>query len=172
MIRRALIPLSMAVLATAADRLPIGAPLPTVSGESLAGKPLELPAAAAGNPAVLVFSFAKAASNDSRLWNERLGKELGSASPVNVFRVIELESAPRLFRGMATSGIKSGLPKPLWEKTLVLYKDEDLWKQRLAVVSDKHSYLVVLDAAGRVQWMSAGAFHEAGFAELKKALGR
>lgn len=172
MLRWGLISLSLAVLAVAAGRLPTGDVLPALSGETLSGKRLDLPTARAGSPSILVFSFAKAAGADSHLWNERLGKDLGPDSPVRVFRVIVLESAPKLFRGMAVSGIKSGLPKPLWDRTLLLYKDEDLWKQRLAVASDKHAYLVVLDGEGRVQWMSNGAFNEAEYGELKKGLGR
>jgi hypothetical protein len=42
------------------------------------------------------------------------------------------------------SGIKSGIPQTLWERTLLLYKDEALWKTRLSMSSDKHAYVILL----------------------------
>ncbi|HTX35213.1 MAG TPA: hypothetical protein VME43_09330 [Bryobacteraceae bacterium] len=73
---------------------------------------------------------------------------------------------------MAVSGIKSGLPQAVWDRTLLVYKGEDAWKARLAVSNDKHSYVALLDGEGRVRWMSTGAFSEAEYAELEKALPR
>jgi hypothetical protein len=42
------------------------------------------------------------------------------------FQVIVLESVPKLFRGAALSGIKSGMPIAVQELTIVLYQDEEL----------------------------------------------
>jgi len=170
--RWALILVSVSALAAEAGRLNIGETMPAVAGETLSGQKLELPAADTGRTRVLVFSFAKAASADSKQWNERFDKDLGPAGPIARYRLIFLESVPRLFRGMAVSGIRSGLPHAVSDKTLLVYKDEDAWKTRLAVSNDKHSYVVVLGPDGRVRWLSTGAFNQTGYAELQKALGR
>ena len=167
-----LIPFCTVAAGAAADRLAPGDPLPALRGESLSGQQVELPAAKTGSPRVLVFSFAKAAGTDSRQWTERLAKDFGPDSPVALFRIMELESAPKLFRGMAVSGMKGGIPKAQWDASIVLYRDEALWKSRLGVTHDKHAYVVVLDGDGRIRWMSTDAFSEAGYAELKKELSR
>ena len=172
MIRLLLLAFPIMTVAVAAAPLHIGDALPVLYGETLSGKPAELPAAGGGRNRVLVFSFTRAASADSRLWNERLAKDLGPARPVIAFRVIMLESVPRLFRRMAVSGIKSGIPQALWDKTILSYKDEAPWKERLGVSADKHSYVVVLDAEGRVRWMSSGPYSEQGYGQLSKALGQ
>ena len=171
MARWSLLLLSVVATAAAGDRLSTGAALPTLGGETLSGEQLQLPSAETGATRVLVFSFAKAASSDSKLWNERLAKDLGPHAPI-AFRVIFLESVPKLFRSMAVSGIRGGIPHELWDRTLMVYADEDAWKSRLAVTSDKHSYVVMLDGYGRVRWMSTRPFNEAEYAEMRKALGR
>ena len=171
MIRSSLIFFWCVLAAAPADRIFVGQVLPTVSGETLTGKELELPAADAGSSRILVFSFTKKASGDSKLWNEHMTRDFGSRGPA-VFRVIFLESVPKVFRSMAISGIKSGLPEALWDRTLLVYQGEDAWKFRLVVTSDRHSYLVLLDGQGRVEWMSSRAFNEAEYADLKKLLGR
>ncbi len=167
-----LLSMAFSIVSMAATAAPLhpGDALPVLHGETLSGKPLDLPAAGAGRSRVLVFSFAKAASADSRLWNDRLAKDVGRASPVIAFRVIELESVPRLVRRMAVSGIKGGMPPALWEQTILTYKDEAFWKDRLAVTTDKHSYVVVLDGEARVRWMSTSPYSESAYGQLSAAL--
>ena len=130
---------------------------------------LELPSADAGSNRVLLFSFSKAAGADSRLWSEHLAKEAGS---VLSFRVIMLESVPRLVRGMAVSGIKSGVPAADRNRTILIYKDEDSWKKRLSVTEDKHASIVLIDSHGRIGWMSSGPFSDAAYEQLRKVLSK
>jgi hypothetical protein len=169
MIRWSLILFSVALTVTAGERLWVGEVLPSVGGETLSGKEVELPVADAGKPRVLVFSFTKKAGADSKLWNERIARDFGSHAPI-VFRVIFLESVPKMFRGKAVSGIKSGLPETVWDRSLVLYKDADSWRYKLVVTGVSHAYLVLLDGQGKVLWMSSRAFNEPEYADLKKAL--
>jgi hypothetical protein len=169
MIRWLLLLFSLPAIAATAVPLQLGEVLPMVTGETLSGKQLELPSADAGSTRVLMFSFSKAAGADSRLWSEHLAKETG---PVLSFRVIMLESVPRLVRGMAVAGIKSGVPAADRNRTILVYKDEDAWKKRLSVTDDKHAYVVLIDGKGRVGWMSSGPFTDGGYAELRKALSK
>jgi hypothetical protein len=88
-----------------ASPLHTGDPFPQVSGQTLTNKPLALPAAAAGKPAFVVFSFSRAAGKDARLWNERLFKDYSNSNAIAVpgFQVIVLEWMPKLIRGMAVA---------------------------------------------------------------------
>jgi hypothetical protein len=47
----------------------------------------------------------------------------------------------RLFRGAALSSIKGGMPVAVLERTIILYHDEEVWKQRLAVSDDELLFL-------------------------------
>jgi ATP10 protein len=147
-----------------------GQTLPQISGQALTGRSIELPAAASGKPAVVIFSFSKTAGNDARSWNERLSRDF--PKDVLSFTIIMLESVPKLFRGMALSGIKGSMPIAMQDRTLVLYRDEALWKQRLAFSVDSRAYVILLGPDGRIAWKSEGAFTETAYAQLKNQLAR
>ncbi len=142
--------------------LQVGDALPPVIGKTLSDKLLELPRAAAGKSAGIVFSFSKTAGSDAKLWNE------GGAVPG--FTVIVLESVPKLFRGMAISGIRSGMPATLQDRAVILLKDEDLWKSRRGVHDADRAYVVVLGPNGRIRWMNAAPFSAATSAGFKNAI--
>lgn len=147
-----------------------GQTFPQISGQALTGRSIELPAAVSGKPAVVIFSFSKTAGNDARSWNERLSRDF--PKDVLSFTIIMLESVPKLFRGMALSGIKGSMPIAMQDRTLVLYRDETLWKQRLAFSEDNHAYVLLLGPDGRIQWRSEGAFTEDAYAQVKERLTR
>jgi ATP10 protein len=155
--------------AASSDTSPLqrGETLPQIAGQALTGRSIELPAAASGKPAVVIFSFSKTAGNDARSWNERLSRDFPT---VPSFTIIMLESAPRLFRGMALSGIKGSMPIAMQDRTLVLDRDETLWKQRLAFSMDSHAYVILLGPDARIAWKSEGTFTEASYLQLRNQL--
>lgn len=150
--------------------LHLGDTFPDLTGETLSGGSLRLPSAATGKIAVVSFSFSKAAGKDSRIWRGRLSKDFGANGAVTDFAVIMLEEAPKFLRGMIVSGIKSGMPSSLRDTAMVLYRDEALWKQRLAVSSEGRAYQILLDPRGRILWMSSGSFTDEEYAHLKEEL--
>ena len=152
----------------AAARLRIGDAFPQVSGQTLTGKSLELPSAAASRRAVVIFSFSKAAGKDARLWSIGISKDLPQDVPI--YSVIMLESVPKLFRSMVVSGIQDNMPLPMQDRTIVLYRDEKLWKQRLAVTDDRHAYVVLLGPGGRIRWSNSGAASDAQSMRLKNEI--
>lgn len=139
---------------------------PQFSGETLAGKTVTLPAA--GTDMVLVFSFSRKAAEDVRVWSEHLSNDPYSRIPV--YGIIEMESAPKLFRGMAVAGIRSSTPTSVQSRTIVLYRDENLWEERLSVSDRSRAYVVLLEPNGRIRWMNSGAFTDAEVARLQHAL--
>ena len=156
-----------------ASPLHTGDPFPQVSGQTLTNKPLALPAAAAGKPAFVVFSFSRAAGKDARLWNERLFKDYSNSNAIAVpgFQVIVLEWMPKLIRGMAVSSMKSNMPLAVQDRTIVSYVDEAVWKQRLAVSDDNRAYLFLLDPDGRIRWSNSVGFTDSEYTRLKEVLG-
>lgn len=162
-------PFDAAAQSNAAPLQP-GQILPQISGQALTGELIELPAAAKGKPTVVIFSFSRAAGNDARSWNERLSRDFPKDVPS--YTIIVLESVPKLFRGMALSGIKGSMPIPMQDRTIVLYRDETLWKQRLAFSEDGHAYVILLGPDGRMTWRSEGTFTEGAYARMKDQLER
>ena len=153
---------------------PIATPLhsgdmfPQFTGKTLTGKPLELPAVAAVKPAVVIFSFTRRAGKDAQLWSERIAKDFPRDVPC--YTMIMLESVPTLFRGMVVSGIKGDMPPAVQDRTIVSYRDEELWKQRLAATDDSHAYVLLLGSHGHMQWESSGAFNDSDYTQLKSRI--
>jgi hypothetical protein len=151
-----------------AASLHAGELFPKISGRTLTGKLLELPAVAGGKPAVVVFSFSRTAGKDAHLWNDHLSRGVSNAVPV--YEVIVLESAPKLFRGMAISGIRSGMPISMQDRTIVLYQDEKLWKLRLAASDTSRAYVVLLGQHGHIRWNNSGAYTDSESVRLKNEI--
>jgi len=169
-IRLAFFQVSLAAAVAASAPLKVGDMMPTVSGQSVSGKLIKLPAADAGTMRLVVFSFSRAAAGDSQLWNEQVARDAGWSEPVITFRVIMLESVPRLFRAMAVAGIKNSMPQGLWDTTVLSYEDETNWNQYLSVSTEKKAYVILLGRNDRVCWLGRGPYADAAYADLKKEL--
>jgi hypothetical protein len=87
-----------------------------------------------------------------------------------IYTVIFLESVPGLFRAMAVSGIKDGMPPALQDRTILLYRDEDLWRHRLQVANKGHACVMLVEPNARVQWMTVGPFADALYSEFSKSI--
>jgi hypothetical protein len=148
--------------------LQVGAVFPKFSGRTVTDRPFALTGSSTDKPTVLVFSFSRTAGKDARLWNEHLAKEFPDT--ISAYGVIQLESAPKIFRRFAISGIESSMPVSVQDRTIVLYHDEQLWKQRLGVKDESRAYVVLLDRSGIIRWMNSGAFSEVTYGRLKNAL--
>ena len=144
-----------------------GEQLPLLAGQTLTGKQLSLPSAAGPGVAVVLCSFSRTGGADARRWAERLSKD---DPHLPVYNAIFLESVPRLFRSMAVSGIRAGMPGPMQDRTLLLYRDQRVWEQRLHVTDESHAGVVVLGEGGRVEWMVSGPFAESAYDVLRKQI--
>jgi hypothetical protein len=140
-----------------------GDQLPQISAQTLTGRSLDLPSTAAGHLAVIVFSVSRSGGKDARVWDDRLLEDFPHLS---IYSVILLESVPGLFRGMALSGIRGGMPPGLQDHTVVLFRDESLWKQYLTAADESHAYVMLLGPEGRILWLSHRAFTDDQYRQL------
>ena len=85
--------------------------LPRLQEENLAGQQVVLPDTAAGKAAVLVFGFSRASQNSTGAWMKHLREDFGKNAGVVLYQLPVLEEAPRMMRGMITSGMKNGVPE-------------------------------------------------------------
>jgi hypothetical protein len=151
----------LASVSLLAQALQPGSPLPSFEGESLSGKTISLPGASAGKPTLLVFSFSKEGGEKSTPWMNAWVKEYGSGDRIAYYSVAMLEAAPRLIRGLIRSGMKKGMPPAIQDRSVLLYKDDKVWRTRLGVTKDDAPFVVLLDAKGQVQTIRTGAYDSA-----------
>jgi hypothetical protein len=74
--------------------LKLGDALPPLGGQTVSGKPFDLPTAAAGKVAVVIFSFSRVGGRDAQNWALHLSKDDPN---LPILTAIFLESVPRLF---------------------------------------------------------------------------
>jgi ATP synthase subunit 10 len=146
-----------------------GDALPPLAGQTVAGKSLNLPTAAEGKIAVVIFSFSRAGGRDAQKWAQHLSKD---DPHLPIYTAIFLESVPRLFRSIAVSGIRSGMPPVMLDQTLLLYQQQASWEQRLHVTDENHACVLVLGRAGHLRWVSPGPFEESVYARVKEEVVR
>lgn len=157
-----------ASLVLAQTGINVGDAMPEVKAETLAGdKSVSLLAKSKGTVAVVLFSFSKEASVQVKAWGSRAAADFGKDK---LWQVAVLDGAPRIVRGLILRGMRSDMPKELQAQTLLVYSDGEVWKKRLRFTSDKHAYVVVVDAAGKVKWMHHGVFEERKYEELKATM--
>ena len=126
--------------------------IPHTEAETLSGKKIRLPDAAAGHPAIFVIGFSRAGGDSSRKWGKELEKYFPDRDAVHIFSVAILQDAPALARGMIKHGMRSGMPKPEQDSFIVLDKDEDTWKKLVEFSDANDAYVLVIDPAGTVRW--------------------
>ncbi len=145
-----------------------GQVLPSFDSESLAGKKFMMPGAVHGHPAVLVVCFSHASGPHCTEWTKRLESEFkGSADP-EIYTVIFLEDAPKLVRGMAKSGIKSGVAKEDYDHYLIVIEHEKEVKGTVHFQELDDAYLVVLGPEGEVRWTSHGTVKDDAVAKIRE----
>lgn len=156
--------------------LSIGAPLPVLEGKSLSGMTVLLPTSAADRPALLVVGFTKASARATEPWLTRC-RQLPTASTsdepskANCYDIRMLESVPRLFRGFVERGMRNGYPRALWDSTILVYSQNELWKGRVGYRERDGAYVIALDRDGRVRAIRPGAFNQDAFEQLVGVFG-
>jgi hypothetical protein len=139
--------------------------LPVTPAETLTGQKLAFPAALLGKSAVCVFGFSKEAGERTKVWMTRLSQD-----GINSWSVANLEGAPALVRGMIRSSMRKGTPQALLERSLILTKDEKVWKHAVGAKQDNLPVVVLFDATGRLLWTYEGLFGDEPYRELKTRL--
>jgi ATP synthase subunit 10 len=142
--------------------------LPQITGENLMGKKIALPEAAAGHRAILVIGFSHASQSQTKAWADRLDREFPDPAMVTVYPVAVLEAVPRLVRGMASHGIKSGTPKEQRDRFLLVYHQEAELKMAAGYSAPDDAYIILLDGSGAIRWRFHGPAADSAVVELQK----
>jgi hypothetical protein len=121
---------------------------PSIQGETLTGKKVELPGAFGGQTVVIV-GFTHGSQKQTKEWAQRLHGQ-------GAWSVAVLQDVPRLVRGMVVHGIKSGLPKEEYDRFVVTYRGEKELKEAAGFEKPDDAYLMIVDGAGAIRWRLHG----------------
>ena len=177
MYRPSLFPLSVALLAlllitsgAAADvpRLRVGDRLPDLSGESLNGRAVTLPASASGSPAVVLLGFTYASREPVERWNTWCRSEFGAA--VACYQMPVLGGMAKLASPFIRSGMRKSTPAALQDRVVTITSNAGDWKDRVghSSASDDDAFVILIDRAGIVRWLAHGDVDAQRTAALKQ----
>ena len=154
-------------------QLTAGTMLPSLQAKTLAGESVALPKDLNGHPALFVIGFSKAAAGVTRPWLEACRSSVSSqpaASRVNCDDVRMLADVPWLIRGLVETAMRSGLPADLQHNVLLVYSDNDAWRQRVSATDLNSAYVVACDKDGHIKGTAKGAFLQADLTRLLQQL--
>jgi hypothetical protein len=148
---------------------PAGSEPPKLHGETLEGKTIVLPDAAAGKVTMLVLGASRKGGDRTGAWREHFAADFGSNARADYYVAALLQSVPGMIRGMIRSGMRGGTPPAGRSHVVTCASDENAWKKYLAMTDDALPSVLLLDASGRVRWSYNGVFDEARYRDLKSA---
>jgi hypothetical protein len=148
----------------------LGSEAPKIHGETLNGKPINLPEAAAGKLTILVLGFSRQGGQKTGLWAKHLSADFATDPLFTSYTVAMLEDAPAMLRGMIRSGIRSGTPVSERDHVVTTASGEAAWKEFLHAAQKDVPYLVLLDSGGKVRWTGHGAFEQQQYEALRTAV--
>jgi hypothetical protein len=141
------------------NRNPVGEVFPSVEGTALSGESWRIPDDLVGDRAILLLGYKQDSQFDIDRW-------LIAFAMVGVStRAFELPTieglAPGIFSGQIDSGMRSGIPQPVWEAVITIYGDAPAVLEFTGNTDPLNARVLVLDEDGRVVW-----FHDRGFSVL------
>jgi hypothetical protein len=149
---------------------PAQAPLPAFAAEALSGRKVSMPAEVQGKQALLTIGFTHASGAACTAWAKRLESEFKANTALQQYSVIFLEDAPRLVRGMAKSGIKSGVPKEQYDHYLIVTEHEKEVKEAVHYQAADDAYLALVSPDGTVRWNYHGAVSDDAVRQIRELL--
>ena len=139
---------------------------PRLQEENLDGRQVVLPDAVAGRVTVLVVGFSHASSTPSGAWAKRVQDDFGKTPNFALYQLAVIEDAPRMIRGMITSGMKKGVPENQRAYMVPVVHQEAELKKLVNYGAADDAYIVVLDRNGKVVWQTHGSTAGAAYDEL------
>jgi hypothetical protein len=143
--------------------------MPELKGETLSGADTVLPDAARGRVALVVLGFTRASQHSVEPWVKRFRKEFGGDSRFTFYEAPMIGGMGRLAKPFIQGGMRRGTPKADYEHVITVFSGVDPFKKLVDYREPDTAYLLLLDPAGRIQWMGSGTLDEGRFAQLAAA---
>ena len=144
--------------------------IPSVSADTLAGEHVHLPADLRGKDGILVLGFGKDARTEVRDWGKRLAVDYFTSPTVLYYEMPVVAGVPRLLRGMVMKQIASEVSDRGKHHFVPITDNEPRWRTLAHVTDPNQAYILLVDAAGNVQWTTAGPLTDSAYQAVRDHL--
>lgn len=139
------------------SQVSIGDTMVSASGESLDGGTVTIPDDFNGQKTLLLFGYKQDAQFDIDRW--LIGLDM-TDTQVATYEIPTIQGMlPRMFSGVIDSGMRKGIPKPLWKGVITVYADGDKVQRFTGNQNPNNARVMLLDKAGKILY-----FYDQGFA--------
>ncbi|MDX2369095.1 MAG: hypothetical protein QNK36_11940 [Colwellia sp.] len=133
-----------------------GQPFPSVKGESLEQKPVNIPEDFKGRTTLLLIGYKQDSQFDIDRW--LIGLDMTSID-VDVYEIPTIQGMfPRMFSTMINNGMRAGIPKSLWKGVITVYQDGEKVQAYTGNENPNSARVVLLNEKGVVLYMYDDGF--------------
>lgn len=157
--------LSFALPGPAASQAP--AAIPPIHGTLLTGPAINLPADLHGKVAIFVMGFSQQSREQVAVWGRRLAREYADSPDVAYYELAQLQSAPRLLRGIIIRKVADSVPERARPHFIAVTDHEAEWKQAVAFKSSDDAYLLLVDSHGTIRARAQGPLTDQAWTTLQ-----
>ncbi|HEY3416838.1 MAG TPA: hypothetical protein VGM23_08145 [Armatimonadota bacterium] len=147
-----------------------GEPFPELSGTTLAGEPVVLPADIAGRVGLLVMGFDYAVRFEVEQWARHVAMRYGEMPSLAWYVLPMIGGIGRLMRTAIDSAMVRGTPADEQSHILTIYGDLRWLRKRLGVLDTSQAYVYLIGRTGRLVWHTEGSLTTEKSADLDAAL--
>jgi len=141
------------------NRNPIGEKFPTVKGQTLTEKEIELPTYFEGTSVILLLGYVQDSQFDIDRW--LIGLDMTETN-IKAYEIPTIQGLfPRMFKSSIDEGMRKGIPKELWGGVITVYDDGAKVQEFTGNENPNNARVLLLDSMGKVVY-----FHDRGFSVL------
>jgi ATPase complex subunit ATP10 len=133
----------------------IGKRFPEVRAKSLARSPVAIPAAAAGQVALIAVAFLRESQAQLDSWLEPFIKKYGRREEFTFYEVPMISSGYKFMRFMIDGGMRAGIPGNKHPHVVTMYGDVERYVSELGLDA-RYGYAFLLDQDGIIRWQGQG----------------
>ena len=142
---------------TYTNRNPIEEEFPSVSGESLEKKEVNMPEYFKGSKVILLLGYKQDSQFDIDRW--LIGLDM-TETKVKVYELPTIQGMlPRMFSTFIDEGMRKGIPKELWGGVITVYSDGAELQEFTGNENPNNARVLLLNEEGKVIY-----FYDRGFA--------
>ena len=150
------------------NKNPVGETFPSVKGENLEKRYINLPADLANEPSVLLLGFVQNAQFDIDRW--LIGLDM-TKTKVDVYEVPTMQGMfPKFFKTQINEGMRKGIPKSLWKGVITVYDDGEMLQKFTGNMNPNNARVILLDDSGTVNYFYYDGFSVDALNKLKQNL--
>mgnify|MGYP006073287699 FL=1 len=145
-----------------------GQTFPSVSGQSLEKKEVDIPADFKGTITLLLVGYKQNSQFDIDRW--LIGLDM-TATDVDVYEIPTIQGLfPRMFSTMIDNGMRKGIPKALWKGVITVYEDGEKIQAFTGNEKPNNARVLLLDENGVILYFYDQGFSVNALNELRRLL--